>query len=1606
MEKIAIIGFSCLFPDAKNAEEFWHNLIEQKDSTSSLSIDEIGIEPTIFYDPIKGKADKVYSLQGGFVRDFKFDGSGYNLPASFLQTLDNTFKWSLYAAKQALQNSGYLENKSVLSKCGVLLGALSLPTKSSNQLFEPIYQEVLNSAIGELLQQEEFDLATLPNSEETSFYNAMISGLPAAIVSQALSLSHIHFCLDAACSSPLYAARLASHYLWMHKADLMLAGGISCADPIFIRMLFSGIQGYPENNDISRPLDKSSRGLITSEGVGMLVLKRYSDAVKDGDRIYASITGNGLSNDGRGKHLLSPNPKGQILAFEKAYTEADINPKVIDYIECHATGTLLGDSTEFNSVETFFGKYQATPLLGSVKSNIGHLLTGAASASVIKVLLSMSKGIIPTTINITDPIGSSDNVISPSRIVTSPTNWHSKSGSIKRAGISAFGLGGTNSHLILEQNKNSVSEESNQPLKPAKMAIVGMDAFFGECDGLDAFESSIYQGKQHFIPLPPQRWHGIENQAELLEKYNLPDAKAPMGAYISEFEIDTVSSKIPPNELESLNKQQLIMLKVAERALKDADVKEGDKVAVLIATEAEFSVHQLQQRWNLSWEIKEGLNSSAISLSSDKVNKLETIVKNGIHPEPVNSSEFVSYITNIMASRISSLWNFTAPVLTISAGENSTFKVLEVAQNLLTTGEADAVLVGAVDLAGGIENVLLRNELSTVNTGVNTLSYDEKANGWMVGEGAGAVVLKRHQVAKKENKCIYAVIDAISFSQKNATKNNLQSRLGSADANTVDFVCQQAFDMAQIKPEAISYLEVFGSGISQEDRAEINGLLRAYPSGANELTCAIGSVKSNIGHTYVASGIASLIKTALCLYYRYIPATPKWTGVKDIKQWQNSPFYVVPESRPWFFNSEGNKRIAAINSIGIDGTYAHLIISEDRSSRFLQQMPLHLFAIAGNNREDLLQQVENLQNVVNNGTSLPAAASLTFANYQKRSQESYTLAILARNQKELTKESQAAIKGVNNAFDNGEEWQTPLGSYFTVNPLGKKGEVAFVYPAAVNSFLGIGRNLFRLFPEVHDDIILQNLDSRVSHVEKLVYPRSLNKLSSRQLETLEKQLLDDSAAMFENEIVFARLVSKVLQDNFQVKPKIAFGYSLGEVGMMSAIGVWNKFSQVSNALNSSTLFGDRLSGAKNAVREFWQLPPIQQSPDNNFWCNYVLIATPSQVRESIAGENRVYLTQINTPEEVVIAGEPTSCERVIEKLGCNAFRAPFDHVIHCQPMASEYEEIKSVNTLPIQENRDNITLYSAAKYAPIELESKAIAEGIATGLCQELDFPRLVNRVYDDGAKIFIETGAGSVCSRWIDKNLTDKEHMTISLNRRGVDDHTSIVKALAKLVSHQVSLDLSTLYSPQEEISKAANFSRKKVTLGGHNITESILTAENKKLFQNQQEVMQKPVEIDLAAKIPPTPQPVEKEDLSAEITPTPQPVEKEDLAVKIPPIPQPETKPKISKLPQKTEASSMKNIATPIVENRKNLQTTPANITSSLVSHQTSSPSTITEKLASTQFVSNYKQPSDRQFNSNNLMVHKTHTTFLKSRQEFSQQLSEIIQLQLVCAEHLFHN
>ncbi|BAY04534.1 type I polyketide synthase [Anabaena cylindrica FACHB-243] len=830
--------------------------------------------------------------------------------------------------------------------------------------------------------------------------------------------------------------------------------------------------------------------------------------------------------------------------------------------------------------------------------------------------------------------------------------------------------------------------------KIPKIAIIGMDCFISNCQGLDAFESSIYQGKQHFTPL----------------NYS-----------------DTPSLTIPLAEINQLSSQQQLMLQVANNALKNAQLNPETKIAVVMVTESQ------------------------------------------------------SHYQNKLASYISRLWDATSPAF---AEENSGFSALNLAQKLLINKQVDAVLVAAMDFAEEKNQII----------GLQTLSYDQNADATLVGEGAAAVVLQLHQTAKENNNCIYAVIDALSVVQNSPHQ-----------PQAVTEACQTAFQIADIQAQDIGYLEVYAGGNTQQDEAEIQGLVTAYTTGESNLSCAVGSIKANIGHTHSASGIISLIKTALCLYHRYIPAVPNWSCPKQPDMWSGSPFYVATESKPWFIEPGTTKRIAAVNSMEANGSYAHLILSEEvsqieRKSRYLEQIPYYLYAIAAENRTSLLNQITALKQTLKDTPVLSQLASQTFREFQKHQQSNYAnyaIAILARNQEELTRELDRAIPGVNLAFDTGKDWQTPLGSYFTAKPQGKKGKVAFVYPGSFTSYIGVGRNLLRLFPKIYDDPIINSVYNRTANIEKILYPRSLKKLSKREIEALEQQLINDPVAMLESEVGFAGLMTAILRNYFQIQSQCVFGYSLGETSMMLAQGIWTSFKETSDYLNSSPLFKTQLSGPKNAVRQHWKIPGEDQNPD--FWSNYILMCPLSRVQEAIKNEPRVYIPLINAPEEIVIAGETKACQRIIQQLNCDAFPTSINHVIHCEPMHSEYNELVKINTLPLGNVSESI-FYSSAEYEPIKLNSHTIGHNIAKCLCQQLDFPRLINRVYNDNIRIFIEVGVGSSCSRWISSNLQEREHIAVSINRKGLDDHTSIIRALGKLLSHRVELDLSPLYSLSSE--------------------------------------------------------------------------------------------------------------------------------------------------------------------------------------------------------------
>jgi len=1305
MQKIAIISTSALFPGSSTPKEFWQNLMQEKDLTGYATEEDFGGNPEGWFQAEKGIEDRCYSLRGGYIRDFQFDPTGFELPADFLAKQDKLYQWSLYVAKEALRAGGYLDNKEKLAKCGLILGNLSFPTGSSHKLISELYVDTMQSNLRELLDDPTLSIQT---HKQANPDNGVLDYTPSEMVSKALGLQDSHYALDAACATSLYAIKLACDELITGKSDMMLAGAVSASDQLFIHMGFSIFHAYAPRGKKFVPFDSHSAGLVSSEGAGMVLLKRLEDAERDGDQILGVIGGIGLSNDGRGKFLLSPNPKGQQLAFERAYQQASISPKNTSYLECHATGTPLGDVTELNSVADFFAQYDTKPLLGSVKSNMGHLLTAAGMTGLLKVLMAMQKGTIPPNINLTDPITPDNNWERNSRMITEQTAWTKTE---KQAGINSFGFGGTNAHMVVQnylKNQTQTSSPSN-PVKLEPMAIVGMEAHFGDCRGLDEFYATIYEGKQHFRALPNRRWKGIEKNKKLLKSYGFSDGKAPRGAYIDDFEIDLLRYKIQPKEAERLHPQQALMLKVADDAIKDAGLQEHSNVAVLVAMETELAIHQCLARWDVEWQVKEALKTNNIELTEAQEAELIKLCKSSVYYREgkIAPSEFTGFIGNLIASRVAALWDFSGPAFTVSCGEQSLFKTLEIAQNMLSQGEVDAVVVGAVDFSGGIENVLLRNKKDAVNLSENpSISFNKKDTGWLIGEGAGAIVLKRVAAAKKDK--VYTVIDEIG-------------KVGSTTN--------------------IDYLELAATGIERQDEVELQDLIKHK---SNE-SVALGSVKANIGHTYAASGMASLIKTALCLHHRFIPGIPNWETPKNTAAFEDTAYYFPTQSRPWILQNGKSTRRAALNGLGSSQIrLSEAVVTSSLktpSNTYLHHNPPKLFILSGQNKGALLQELALLKS-----TSLDAGFDdLATASYHKfqgsatSKEEETRLVIIANTKEALAKEIQFFESQISDAVQHNRILKTPSGSYFTPTPLAKKGKIAFVYPGSATAYAGLGQDLFQLFPDLleHYEKMLGNIDVFIN--ADYLFPKQKDSTSPLP------NIYEDTIAMMSSGVFYSALYTHLLRNIFKIEPDIAFGYSMGECSSMwYSLGVWHPDG--AEKFRQSDIFKNRFAGDLALLAETWN---VSSTEAKERWVSLVLIAPKAKVKALLQDKEKVYLTFVNTENEVVISGDKAVCTAIAEELNCPAISIPFQNVIHHDFCKKEQVGLTDMHHFELTD-RPSIDFYSSITKQKIQLDSLEIAKNSVAVCEQQVDFTQTVDAVYEAGARIFIELGANATCTNWI----------------------------------------------------------------------------------------------------------------------------------------------------------------------------------------------------------------------------------------------------------------
>ena len=419
---IAIIGMECRFAGADNKYEFWDSLMKGIHCSKSF--------PKGRAKDIGRKAVKqgLSEARGGFLDEIDmFDLSFFRISPNEAMMLDPFQRVFLEVAYSAIEDAGYGGRKIANTRTGVYAGV-----------------DTSNKGLYTALAGDNGFL-TLTGS---------MNSLVASRLSYIFNLRGPSMTIDSACSSGMVALHEACMALKNDDCDMAVAGGVNLViDPGVVGPT-SAITSF---DGATRSFDKNCAGFSWGEGAGVVVLKSYEKAVRDGDNIYAVIKGSAINNDGASNGITAPNPEAQTEVILKAWKDAGVHPETLSYVEAHGTGTVLGDPIEIRGITDAFAKFTDKRQfcgIGSVKTNIGHSIGAAGIASLIKIVMSLKHCVIPATINFINPNTSIDFPLSPVFVNTKQRKWEI-SDKPRRAGISCFGAGGTNSHVIIEEVKTN-----------------------------------------------------------------------------------------------------------------------------------------------------------------------------------------------------------------------------------------------------------------------------------------------------------------------------------------------------------------------------------------------------------------------------------------------------------------------------------------------------------------------------------------------------------------------------------------------------------------------------------------------------------------------------------------------------------------------------------------------------------------------------------------------------------------------------------------------------------------------------------------------------------------------------------------------------------------------------------------------------------------------------------------------------------------------------------------------------------------------------------------------------------------------------------------------
>lgn len=935
----------------------------------------------------------------------------------------------------------------------------------------------------------------------------------------------------------------------------------------------------------------------------------------------------------------------------------------------------------------------------------------------------------------------------------------------------------------------SVPKKQEEPI-----AIVGMSCIFPKANDLESYWQNIINKIDTIEEVPKEQW----DASRLYSNDPLARDKvySKWGGFLKDIPFNPSSYGIPPSSLASIDPMQLLILEVTRAAIHDAGYQNRafpkDKTSIVLANAGHGPITAFYSlRSMLDWTLSD--------LDPAYRQELEKRL-----PEWTEDS-FPGYLGNVVAGRVANRFDLGGINFCVDAACASSLAALYIGIRELRAGSSDMVLLAATDTHNQPGDYLSFSKTHALSPRGRCRTFDSTADGIVISEGIAVLVLKRLSDAERDGDRIYALVRGIGGSSDGRDLSLTAPRpAGQMVALT------RAYEDAGFAPSTVELVEAHGTGTVAGDRAEVEALRNVFEkSGAKQRTCALGSVKTMIGHTKCAAGLASVIKIARSLYHRVLPPSIGVEVPSPACKFETSPFYLNSEARPWVHDTLklGYPRRAGVSAFGFGGTNFHTVLEEysgqklDRQESALRNLPTEIFAFSGSSKAQIERSLETLEKNCRKAFELshepkgpvPAAetSSLFDLAYKhhlahsampasaKDTQKRFLLSIVAASFEDLLKKIEQAKIALQD--EKKSRFRDPRGVFFEDRANAEHAKTVFLFPGQGSQQLNMLRDLSLSFSCVRNTF--ENADRVLDKkweesLSRYVYPTPAFSDAERQVQI--DKLTDTHVA--QPAIAAADMAAFRLLKSLGLKPDMCAGHSFGEYVALAAAGVMSedelfKISEQRGSILKSA--NGKKSGSMAAVS-----------------------ANGEEVRRLISHLSDVTLANINSPRQCIISGEVNALAQASKVLDENKVKSKpiaVSAAFHSPLMEPALKQLSKA-LLDLHLQKPELTVYSNTLAKPYPSKPEQIASLLCEHLVKPVEFQQEIEKMYEAGARIFIECGPGTVLTGLVNDILEGKEHLSLSLERNGKNGITQLQHLLAQAYVAGLEPDFGKLYRHRVE--------------------------------------------------------------------------------------------------------------------------------------------------------------------------------------------------------------